>query len=272
MLHYVSDEYGVAGGVAGQFEFEMSIPGNHNRMSLVSANLPKSFYMIGEDRNMFLLDANTITVPPGNYSVSELVNTLNELLQPLNSSVVFDRKTGKMTLTTTALTITFPATSILYLMMGCDRGVYPIIGDTWTSPDVCIFQSLSLAWVNCSMVSDSASQSYSDNLAVIPCNTEVSYSFIQYNNPNVKETGKRMISFGGEGLVKTTVKWSILDDSGEILDFNGLSVQLLVYTWREAPAPDLYGLLREFIAYQIQRDKLQDLTKQNDNTNQNRSN
>ena len=92
--------------------FDISIPLKKNNafthVAVLSASIPKSYYLIGEGENTFVIRENavdyTITLPVGNYSVTSLIYVLNSLFTGPTShySVTFpdgktSAQTGKLT-------------------------------------------------------------------------------------------------------------------------------------------------------------------------------
>jgi hypothetical protein len=65
------------------FQLSISLPvfyHNVNRVELVSAEIPAGFYNIRSPFNTFVVNAQTYTIPSGNYTISSLLITMNSLI------------------------------------------------------------------------------------------------------------------------------------------------------------------------------------------------
>src|SRR5690554_6423581 len=72
-------------GTHSKFSYKIDMKGAvYNKMCLLQAIIPKSYYMIDSGNNTFVLDEGgqeaTITIPVGNYSRESFMNKLTTLL------------------------------------------------------------------------------------------------------------------------------------------------------------------------------------------------
>tara|TARA_R110000868_G_scaffold230985_2_gene484276 strand:- start:472 stop:1350 length:879 start_codon:yes stop_codon:yes gene_type:complete len=97
-------------GTDSRFDINIPLQKNNNftHIAVLSASIPKSYYLIAEGENSFIIRENTvdytITLPVGNYTITSLIYTLNVLFTGDTShySVTFpdgktSAQTGKMT-------------------------------------------------------------------------------------------------------------------------------------------------------------------------------
>ena len=94
-----------------RFHFQPIVPVKHLEMQagLISALLPSSYYSVNSTNNTFTLDGTQYQVPPGNYSATDLVSTLDAMLP---CSVAYSRVTNTLTLTSVS-SMTISATRLL---------------------------------------------------------------------------------------------------------------------------------------------------------------
>ena len=97
MLHYIGDATGKSGKGTPQFTTAMHVPENHNKIALVAACIPKTFYNIdGANRDVSLYYSfrerpdeksdwgaweryvTKWTIPPGNWSAGDIANMFNK--------------------------------------------------------------------------------------------------------------------------------------------------------------------------------------------------
>ena len=94
--------------------FDISIPLQKNNafshVAVLSASIPKSYYLIGQGENTFIIRENAvdyiITVPVGNYTVSSLIYVLNNLFTGDTSHYTVSFPDGKTSAQTGKLTFT----------------------------------------------------------------------------------------------------------------------------------------------------------------------
>ena len=97
-------------GTDSNFDISVNLQKNNSftHIAVLSASIPKSYYLIGQGENTFIIRENdvdyTITVPVGNYTVTSLIYVLNNLFTGDTShySVSFpdgktSAQTGKLT-------------------------------------------------------------------------------------------------------------------------------------------------------------------------------
>lgn len=124
------------------FSFEINLPDNQNldRIVLTQALIPLTYYVIGTNENVFILNEDgldlTITVPPGNYNTINFPKVIGPLLTAASANGITytvtypvtdnEAQTGKFTYTadSTAVPIyfAFPDNEDLAIRFGFDRG------------------------------------------------------------------------------------------------------------------------------------------------------
>lgn len=226
----------------------MDIPFNHNRISLVSCAIPKSFLLVNSPANTFKLDATTYTIPVGNYSIESFLTEVNSQITP--DTIAFSSLTGKITLTSTASELIFPATSKLHKLFGFDAGSTNAISTTLTSDHIVNFQSLTHVRVICDVVSHRGHGS--NVLHTFYTNTAPDFSVIFYENPQIHELGKIMTNTHSEDddkMITHEIGFKLLDGDGNVVNLNGLDWELCVKTWREPG--DIYPMLKAYFRIKL---------------------
>lgn len=83
-----SGKNNIISGSTDNFNYNVNLPADYvsvlNSVSVISCSLPKSFYQINEQNNIFYLVEDgqliTITVTPGNYTVQQWFTYLSSVL------------------------------------------------------------------------------------------------------------------------------------------------------------------------------------------------
>lgn len=246
MQHYISSS-AAESGTSTNFIIKMSIPLQHNRVSLLAASFPKSMHLVATGYNQFQLDATTYTIPIGCYSITELVSALNTACTP--SSFSFTRLTSNLTLTTSATSITL--NSRWARILGGSTGTTSITSP-YTFPNQVNLTLLNSAYVLSSICNDPSSTAWTNCLSHMFVNSDADGSFILYNNVAPRETSKSLSTFvegSGSHVLYVDAAFRVIDDNGDILDLNGMPIELVLYTWYQPP--ELYDLVNKLSKFLV---------------------
>lgn len=213
--------------------FTVSIPpidAGYNRVSVVSASIPKTFYNVDAPYNTFVMTESktsaTITVPLANYSFSSFAAQIATLLNANTThgivyTVTPNTSTGHLTITSntdaTYTTLTMPESSNLYRQFGADYASSFTLHQSaaWTSPNVCLY-SINVVVINSSLVKSSGASFTSGNiLQVININNIPAFGAISYENYSP-------LSNSRDANVSQSAIFTITDGDGTILNFNGI--------------------------------------------------
>lgn len=206
---------------------------------LTGASIPKTWYLVDQRHNTFILDEDgstvTITIPIGNY---QFLGTTSEtgnipglgavIVNLLNSnspngwtySVVPNLRTGYYTFTVTGNSeqpIFVISDLRLANLLGLQLGNNTFSGDSLTSVQICNFQLTSSVLVSCNVALPN--QIIQDIYA-----TEQNFSFLNFvqNEPimNAKQVDKS---------VTNILTFKIIDrENNELLDLNGHEISLSI--------------------------------------------
>jgi len=72
--------------------------GSNSEVSLMSVSIPNTFYNITSINNVFAINSIGYTIPPGSYTLSELLTEMMSLVTPLNAgmAIIYNPKVGQI--------------------------------------------------------------------------------------------------------------------------------------------------------------------------------
>lgn len=258
-IHYVSSDTAIS-GTAGDFRHRLYVPTSHDRVTLISAQIPKTFYQITESTRRYALssDAKTddppVAVAVGNYSANTIAAQLTGL------SAVFTASTSKFSFTPTKRYIKFYDARLPRLLG------FPYLGKTFpyyfdltaaenVAPNCANMTIANSLWICCDAVQDLSNAPFGSVLSHFFVNDYPDQAYITYQNVCPLETQKPLAipaqRSSAELAVPFTVwdfRFSIFDDAGTPVDFNGIDVELIVQT---SSSRDLFNLCEKFFRSQI---------------------
>ena len=207
---------------------QIQTPNKYDNVVLLSASIPKSYYLINTINNTFQIaestSTKTITIPVGNYSFSQMTSQLNTLMTTSGLSYTYvwvaNAQTGKFLMTqSTGLlpsSLIFSSSSC-YSVLGFNVGTSSLAGVvgsyTINSSNVVNFQLTN----NIKIMSDIVDQSLLS--VVIPDESDFSTILYQEVAPN----------YASKNFIANNTHlfhfWLLDGISGRPLDFNGIDVQ-----------------------------------------------
>jgi hypothetical protein len=250
-----------------QLSIDADLEEDYDMCSLISAQIPVSFYIVQTGSNvMYLLEGNqtiTITIPEGNYSVYSFQSTIGPLLTSasLNGftyTILFNNiftqvDTGKFTFqcSSTAKTVgfQFPPNNAVGEVFGFFPGTinfFTVDGaiQTLGSKNVLSFIPESSIFIHANFCQGSSQSGYTDVLSCIFSSNSAPYSTINYVNPQIYETAKKTTN-----LCRVMV-FSITDEFGNSINCNGGNVilQVLLYKSPEQPSESKFNkIVQDYI-------------------------
>lgn len=232
---YYIDSHRKVSGTDSNFTYAINMPklasADGMAVCVMSAVIPKSYYLVASGRNTFTLTENgvsvTITVTPGNYSASSFKTTLVALLNAatMNGYVYaldFDSRTAKYSYTVTgggAVSVTLPASqgSGLHEQFGCTSGAtytFP-----FTSPNVVKFQAKDTLLLH----SDIMDTSENDVLVDLIASSNTDFSSITYRCTDVVSYAKKLRTVSSGSF-----RFYVTDEDGQPIDLNGLNMVISI--------------------------------------------
>lgn len=238
---------------------DSDITSEYDMCSLISAQIPVSFYILQDGYNTFTLSEGNqsiiITIPQGNYSVYSFQSTVSSLLTAsspngftyslLFTNIFTQVDTGKYTFqcsnTVTQISFQFPANNAVSEPFGFDPGttVYFTNG-ILQSKNVVSFIPETSIFVHASFVQGATQSGFTDVLACIFSSNAAPYSTINYINPQIYETAKQTCN-----LTKV-MTFSLTDEYGSSILLNGGSIILQILLFKSNTNPVVSEMKRGF--------------------------
>jgi hypothetical protein len=218
----------------------MIIPRSHNRVTLLSAQIPKTYYLITESNRRFSIGSTDYLIDIGNYTTSQLISHLNVKAAP--NVFGYSDRTAKISLTTVQLSITV-SSQRLRKVFGLTSAVTSIVSSPQEFPNVACMAATGQIWICTNLVQNEGDIAIGNALSHFFCNALSTLSFIVYDNSAPNESSKALGFIpGGDGDVTVDATFCILDDNEERVDLNGLGMDFVLRTWYQGP--DLYPLVQ----------------------------
>lgn len=224
-------------GTSSNFQVRIDLPidNKYNRVILLSAIVPKSYYLIQAGYNTFTLREGaayfTITIPIGNYSITELLLSLNTLLNAISGIgqeyvVTYSKLTGKLTFTIIAEVVNtyLIFTTNLFDTLGFDKNSTNVFtSSTLVSTNVVNLNPYECLYIR----SDMTANSYGTILDIVPMCMSPNYSFVYYQN-TTDHTQKELV-----GNHNTTFTFTVTDNQNRIVDLNGKDITFTLCLHRD---------------------------------------
>jgi len=227
---------------------------DYDMCSLISAQIPVSFYIIQTGSNtMTLLEGNqsiSITIPEGNYSVYSFQSTVGPLLSAaslngytytlLFNNVFTQVDTGKFTFqcssTAKVVGFQFPPNNAVSEPFGFFPGTTNYFSNagsvqTLSSKNVISFIPESSIFIHANFCQGSSQSGYTDVLSCIFSSNSAPYSTINYVNPQIYETAKKTCN------LSRVMIFSITDEYGNAIYCNGGNVLLQILLFKSPEQP-----------------------------------
>jgi hypothetical protein len=248
-------------GTNQDFAYQFQIPQNENydRVVLLAASIPNTFYLILEGYNTFTLRENgvdtLITITPGNYSAklfSTLIPSLMNAASPNHWVYSMSLPNQTTTVSTGKYTFTVTGNSSQPSIL-CTANVNEQLGFPVNSTNTFVANSLiSSNTVNFSaeaalyIHSDIADNGDSDVLQEIYTGNASALSYITYQC-----TAPELYSKALRNNKSNIFHFSITDERNRLLDLHGVDMLLTISLYKK---DDTHELIRKYIKYKVQAD------------------
>ncbi len=232
-------------GTDSDFIYEIKPRRNDfDRIVVLSAHIPKSYYLVQEPYNTFVLEEDgksvTITVRPGNYSRRSFQSELGSLLNansPDNYTYAIsypdassEPDTGKYTYTVTnnATQPKFIFTDGLYEQFGFSRNTaVSFVANTVTSTNVLKFQVEDTLFLYSDMV---GGENKTNILQEFFAANQTNFSNISFTCPDPDRYSRRILN-----LAKTQYDFKLLNEDGQIMNLNGSNIVMTIQLFKSPP-------------------------------------
>lgn len=247
-------------GTDSNFTYNIAFPDDHNydRVVVLDALIPKSYYLIQAGYNTFQLKENativTITVPIGSYLLKTFQTVVGGLLtssspNSLTYTITYPASTGPdtgmftYTQTNGAIVSSLIFNTTLFEPFGFLSGSTNVFtGTTLVSTCVIKLQSEDRLLIHSNIVNN---PNRDDILVSINAATNVNYSSIQYINYSPEYSSKVLSSDNN-----STYNFSLTDENNLLLSTNGLNLNFTLMFYKKDP---IFQQLRDFIKLLINK-------------------
>lgn len=268
-----------ASGTSESFTVSLWVPRDHNRITLLAAQIPKTYYLVNEGYNSFEWSnapGTTFYIPPGNYTYTTFATMFNAVCpnvtvatdgkdtsDPYSAPSFSTTRDGLYRLRATLSgTLTFPADSELPDILGFDGptiGVIPsAAGQYLTSTKVIDLSATSQIYISCDKaVSVTMSEGERPGtLTHFFVNQMPDLSFVTFTNPSPIDTARELFN---EATVDPTprqvfTQFSITGNSYAPINLHGHHVDLSIMTYCEH---DYWTLFKYYVQAQALQMQIQ---------------
>jgi len=243
---------------------DMDRNNTYDRVVLLDASIPKTYYVVQNGYNTFQLTENTstvtITIPYGNYNRSSFKNVVTTQLNAnspngytyaiTNQNIQTTQDTGNYFFSVTgngAVQPIFTFTTNLYEQFGFNaNSSNQFVSNSLQSVNITNLQPESTLFIHSDIC-----QNYQDNvLQNIISASNPDYSYIVFQNPNPREYSKVFrTGFSGSFYFKLT------DENGTVINLNGVNMVLTIMVYQLNRIDEL---TRAFIQYSMLKDTQND--------------
>ena len=223
------------------FYFQNLQDNEFDRVVLLSASIPKSFYLIQNGSNSFILQENTtqvtISIPQGNYNRNSLLSTVKSLLNSNspnswtynitypNINQTYDDGKYYFTVTNNTSQPSLIFTNSVYEQLGFNKNsTNTFISNSLVSTNVCNLSTETTLFIH----SDISQNENSDNvLQEIYSNGEGSYSYINFINVCPHEYSKPLNNNNS-----SVFNFYLTDENGLIINTNGININFTIMIYK----------------------------------------
>jgi hypothetical protein len=253
-------------GTDGQFS--ISLPVNNylhefDRVAVLAANIPKTFYQVQAGFNTFTLIEGasniTVTVPAGTYSRSSFATAMSALLTASSANsftyavsipnTTASPETGKFTFSVTGNGATQPAfrfsSQNIYEQFGFPaNSTSSFVGNTLVSSNVCNMSSENCLFIHSDICYNPVS---GDNILQELYTGGIVYnSFINFSNQNVEYYAKPIYK-------KSTVyEFALTDEASNPINLNGINMLITLVLFKTSRTNNM---LEDFIRYKVNKNE-----------------
>jgi hypothetical protein len=244
-LFYINS-YNRTSGTNSNFSYKLNIDinKNYNKVVVLQASVPKTFYMISSTTNTFILKENStntvINVPPGNYDINSFKTVVQALLNtssPNNWVYTITLPNTNITADTGLYTFAVSGNTSQpsLIFTGTNNNCYENLGfmagstntfnaNTLVSVNVINFSLESTLFIH----SDICSNRLNDNVLQEIYTTGVDYSsFIKYDCYSPELYAK---DFVGKS---DTYSFYLTDENGVLINTNGINMNITICIFHE---------------------------------------
>jgi len=243
-FYHIVDSSDRVSGSTNNFIINIPMPNDneYNRIILNSAIIPKSFYLIRDGYNTFILKEGvnlwTVSIPIGNYTLTEFTTQIQALLDDhtfiqFTYVMTFSKRLGKFTWSisnNSGVQPSFIFTTNVFEPMGFDKNTTnTAVGNVLTSTNIINLNPNEMIYVCSDLVNNSENQI----LEAIPMSNIPDYSYQYYQNTST-HTIKELTNNRNQ-----TFTFQIKDSFHRLLDLNGKNIVFTICCHKEHNTDEL---------------------------------
>jgi hypothetical protein len=260
-LFYISTLFKTS-GTNENFKYTMQIPDGMDRVVLLSASIPNTFYLVQEGLNTFTLRElatnYTVTVPPGNYSNKSFASVVAPLITAASghgwtyslsmANPLTEAVTGRFNFTVTGNGVNQPSfvfTNMVNEQLGFDiNSTNSFVGNKLISSTTVNFGCESQIFLHSDIAEGDTSV-----LQEIYGNNTPFCGWMTYQCTAPDRYSKRLRSASSN-----TYNFSLTNEHDQLLNLHGVNMQLTLCIYKQDPINDQ---LRQYIKYKVQNEPQQ---------------
>ena len=246
-IFYV-DSYNRVEGTDTDFTVNIDIPkNNYNKVALLQASIPKSFYNFPDGQNTFTLIENgvntIITIPVGDYGISSLIANLSQILTSSSSQnwtynmsfpTYLQPQTGKITWIVSGnfgLQPSFHFQSNCFLQLGFNANTtYNFSGNSLISINYISLSPTNRLFIKSDICNTADNSILQEILEPFPDS-----SIIYYENINIENNSKDFTAQQSRNF-----SFTISDRFGIPINTNGLNVIMSIILFKKDDTSELH--------------------------------
>jgi hypothetical protein len=247
---FIIDSSQAVSGTTSNFQFQLNMPRDkdYDRVCVLQAIIPKSYYLVNAPYNTMILSENgvqtTITLIPGNYNVISWKTLISALLTSSSSagwtySITFPNAisqvdTGKFTYTVSGNggiqpLFIFPTLSLVYEQFGfAAESTNSFVGNSLVSSDVVKFQVEDVIFIHSNMSYNNDQSAQNDVLQEIYASSTPSFSNIIYQNSGAIEAYSKKLLTPNNNIYS----FSLTDEKENLINLNGLNCVITIVVYK----------------------------------------
>lgn len=266
---YIIDSSKRVHGTDANFTYKIELPRDkeYNRVVVLQALIPKSYYLVTAPYNTFTLVENgvetVITLPEGNYNVISFIQVVGSLLSTNSpngwvyslqyNDALVTVETGKFKYIVSGNGGLQPAlkfTTFLYEQFGFSRNSINIFeSDELMSTGMIKFQNEDVILIHSDISYNNDQSEFNDVLQEIYASSTPPLSNIVYQNSgNIEGYSKQLLSKD-----KTVFRFTLTDENNRELNLNNLNCVFTILVYKK---DNINDLIRAFFARTVLQNKI----------------
>ncbi len=263
ITYYINSKYRWW-GTAEDFTYILYdwLPANITHCAITSITIPKTYYLINDTNNICVLvqtDINTlietqynIIFPYGNYNEQQFLTKLNDLINNVQSDVIYsvlwlteDYDTGKMkieydnTIYLFDVNIYISMSSDINELMGLNKGTNNFIDGLLIWTQIMNLNNENNLYLQCNVVQNEINNWYWANVLCVVYAHDMQYLWFFTQNFDINTNKKKCVTNTQE------LKFTLVNEVGKRINLNGVDMSFTIHFFTDYSY--LYSKFSDFI-------------------------